>query len=219
MELKETIKGRRSIRKFSSKNVSRETIAEIINVARYAPSAGNTQNWMTIVVTDEEKRKAIATACLEQNWMNTAPVLLVICNKFKKVVNLYGKLGKMFSIQDCAVFATNIMLLSVEKKLGTCWVGAFDNEAISRILDIPENADPEIILALGHPLDSPKGVGMRESIQDLVFFEKWGSRKAKDKKKSIVKEIAETPAKVKEVSSKISSLPSSVIDFIKKKKS
>jgi nitroreductase len=196
MELKEAIKKRRSIRKFLKKDVPTEKVGALIDVARYAPSAGNTQNWMVIVVKDEGKKKELATACLEQSWMNQAPVLLVICNQFKKVVTLYGKLGKMFSIQDCANFTTNLMLLAVEEGMATGWVGAFDNEAVCRILEVPEDSDPEIILALGYPSEKPEGPGRRDDIEDLVFFEKWGNRKAKEEKSGLLKTATGVPEKI-----------------------
>lgn len=189
MKLKDAILERRSIRRYKNTPIEPHVIGEIIDVARFAPSAGNLQNWMFIVVTDPAKKQELATACLEQNWMIQAPVLLVICNQYKKVTKLYGKLGKMFSIQDCAIIATNVMLLAKAKGLDTCWVGAFDNEALQRILDIPEDADPEIILALGYSNEEKHEPTKREEINNLVYFEKWGNKMANFSKEGLLDKV------------------------------
>ncbi|MEA3378587.1 MAG: nitroreductase family protein [Nanoarchaeota archaeon] len=185
MELKDSILGRRSIRRYKTKPVPVEVLGDILDIARFAPSAGNLQNWQFVIVKDSVKKKEIASACLEQNWMMQAPVLIVICNKYEKVKKLYGKLGKMFSIQDCAIVAANIMLLAKDHSLDTCWVGAFDNEAIQRILELPDSVDPEIILALGYSNDAKHDKHKRKELKELVYFEKWGNKEADFSKKSI----------------------------------
>lgn len=189
MELKDAILQRRSVRRYTDKAVTLDVIGEIIDVARFAPSAGNLQNWQFIVVTDKKKKAEITTACLEQTWMNQAPVHLIICNQYKKVTGLYGKLGKMFSIQDCAIIASYIQLLARERGLDTCWIGAFDNEAMQRILELPEDVDPEIILTLGYSAEKKVEEPKREDIDDLIFFDKWNKRTAKFPKSGVMEKV------------------------------
>lgn len=175
MEFKNVYLGRRSIRKYKDKEVPLATIGEIIDLAEFAPSSGNLQNWKCIVVTDSEKRQLIADACVEQNWMLEAPVFLVICNDHNDVKNHYGKLGRMYSIQNCANFAFGIMLIAYNYNLGSCWVGAFDNEAVQRILNIPEDMDPEIIITLGYS-DEIKKPSLRENPEYITYFNSWGEK-------------------------------------------
>ena len=93
MDLIETIKTRRSIRRYIDKPVEQEKINEILECARFAPSSGNIQNSRLIIVTKEEKRKRIAEACLNQYWIQTAPVLIVICSDTKQIKRNYEKRG------------------------------------------------------------------------------------------------------------------------------
>jgi len=189
MELKESILQRRSIRKYKNKQVKIETLGEILDIARFSPSSGNLQNWHFIIVTDEKKKEEIANACLEQMWMTEAPVYIVICNKFKKVTDMFGKLGKMYSIQNCSIIASNIMLLAKDYGLDTCWVGGFSNESIQRILSIPEDVDPEIILALGYSNEEKISEPIREELNTMVYFEKWGKKQAKFKSSGIISKL------------------------------
>lgn len=189
MELKESILERRSIRKYQDKKVPAHLIYEIFDTIRFSPSSGNTQCWKFIIVEDQKKRTEIATAALEQMWMSEAPIHIIVCNQHKKVTTLYGKLGKMFSIQDCSIISAYLMLVAKEHNLGTCWVGAFDNEAIKRILDIPDDIDPEAIITLGYPQKIKLNKSKRKEVNDILFFDKWGSKSKNFKKDNIIKKI------------------------------
>ncbi len=189
MELKQAISARYSVRKFLDKEVPIDLIAKILEVARFAPSSGNTQCWKFILVQDKNKKASIANACLEQSWIASAPLLIVVCNQHSKATSLYGKLGKMFSIQDCAIISSYLQLLAVDNGLGSCWIGAFDNEAVQNILQIPEDIDPEIILALGYPAEEMPQRN-RSEIEYLTFFEKWGGKTNPLEKKKGVLQIA-----------------------------
>ncbi|GAG35892.1 unnamed protein product, partial [marine sediment metagenome] len=85
METEECILTRRSIRKFKNVKIDMEKIGKILEAGRAAPSSGNIQNWMFVIVDDEEKRKAIAEACFQQYWMAVAPIHIVICSKPQEV--------------------------------------------------------------------------------------------------------------------------------------
>lgn len=176
MELLQSIKSRRSIRKYSKKQLPTHVVAEILEKAKLAPSAGNSQNWKFIIVTDPKKKKDLSNICSKQLWMTTAPVLLIICNDHRKLSDLYGKTGKMFSIQDCAIIASYIQLLATDKGLATCWVGSFDPDEVQKELEIPDEIDPEIILTLGYSDEVKLEEHQRNELEDIVFFDKWGKR-------------------------------------------
>ena len=81
METLDCIKSRRSIRKYrEDKAVEFEKLARIIEAGTLAPSAGNLQDWKFILVVELAARKKIAEACLQQYWMETAPVHIVVCS-------------------------------------------------------------------------------------------------------------------------------------------
>ncbi|MAG77845.1 nitroreductase [archaeon] len=175
MHFEDVIKGRRSIRRYRDKDIPRSLVGEILDLAKHTPSSGNLQNWKVIVVKDSEMRQQLAQASMEQYWMVEAPIHLVICNDYDKVKDHYPVLGKMYSIQNCAAFAYNITLSAHTFGLGSCWIGAFDNEKVQRLLSIPDNIDPEIIITLGYSEDS-KSPQLRDEVKYITYQEKWGAK-------------------------------------------
>ncbi|MFH1331841.1 MAG: nitroreductase family protein [archaeon] len=193
MDVEDAIKQRRSVRSYSDKKVKHDDLIKVINAGRFAPSSGNIQNWVFIVVTDEAKKKEIARACLNQIWMVQAPVHIVICNDLVAAKRAYGDRGeRMYSIQNCAVAAQNMILEAESLGLSTCWVGSFDNEGVKRILNIPGGVNPEIILTLGHSSGKVTSHASRHDLSHLIFFENWGSRRLP---KELVLEKAERETK------------------------
>ncbi len=195
MQLKDAILKRRSIRRYKEKDVPVSLVGEILELAKHAPSSGNLQNWKFVIVTDLEKREKLAEAALEQYWMLEAPVHIVVCNDFEKVKEHYGKMGRMYSIQNCANIAYAIMLLAAEKGLGSCWIGAFDPDAVQRELDIPEHMDPEIIITLGYA-NEEKAKARRDDLRFMCYLEKWGN---KIKSKSGISELKDKLSSIKKL--------------------
>jgi len=178
MNTLECIKTRRSVRKFLNKNVEFEKIGNILDAGRYAPSAGNLQEWKFVLVTDEETRKKIAEACLEQYWISSAPVIIVIGCEPHKVERFYGEKGRVrYSAQNCAAAAQSMLLAAHDQGLGGCWVGAFEVKMLKRILKMPAGAEPQAVLPLGYADETPE-LPKKYKIEDVTFMESWGNRLA-----------------------------------------
>lgn len=178
MDVKDSIEERQSIRKYKNKDVPLKTIGEILAIAKHSPSSGNLQNWRFVIVKDRKKRERLAEAALNQMWMATAPVHLVICNKLDDISMLYGERGReLYSIQNCAIMGAYIMLLARSFGLETCWVGAFDEDAVKIVLGIPDtvNVRPEAVIAIGYG-DEKKAKTKRRDIEALSYFEDWGKK-------------------------------------------
>ncbi|MFH1211082.1 MAG: nitroreductase family protein [archaeon] len=176
MNVEEAVRQRRSSRGYKEKDVRHEDLVKVLNAGRHAPSSGNIQNWIFLVIKNEGTRREIAKACLNQIWMVQAPVHIVICNDLVTAKRSYGERGeRLYGIQNCAAAAENMILEAESLGLGTCWVGSFDNEAVKRILNIPGGVNPEIILTLGHPEGKTSMAG-RHDLSFMVYFEQWGHR-------------------------------------------
>ncbi len=176
MEILQAIKTRRSIRRYLDVPIEWEKVGVVLEAGRLAPSAGNTQEWSFIVVTDEGARGEIAECCVDGYWMVTAPVHIVIVANVEPIARNYGMRGeRLYSIQDCAVAATQMMLAAVSQGLGTCWVGAFDEHALRRLISIPDSIRPQLILTLGYPDEKPKMPG-RKPLENIVFLNSYGNR-------------------------------------------
>jgi nitroreductase len=174
MDVLEAIATRRSIRKYLDVPVEWDKVGQILEAGRLAPSAGNLQDWRFVVVTKDEARKKIAESALGQNWIETAPVHIVIFSLTDKIKIHYGMRGeRLYSIQDCAACATYMMLAAHELGLGSCWIGAFDENKVQQLLKMPDNCRPQLILTIGYADEKP-AMPPRYKIDNLVFLERFG---------------------------------------------
>ncbi|MHA1616231.1 MAG: nitroreductase family protein [Candidatus Njordarchaeales archaeon] len=176
MDVFECIKTRRSIRKFLPDPVKEEDLNKILDAARWAPSAGNLQPWEFIVVRDPERKEAIARAALNQRFIAEAPVVIVVCANIPRTASRYGERGEtLYCIQDTAAATQNMLLAAHALGYGTCWVGAFREEEVKRILNIPPDVRPVAIIPLGKPAEQPPPRG-RYPLEEVVHYEEYGRK-------------------------------------------
>jgi nitroreductase len=171
MEVLEAIKGRRSIRAFKNKNVSKETVEKLVDAARWAPSAGNIQPWEFIIVRKAEIKRKLAEAALSQSFIEEAPVVIIVCADETRSPHGYGARGKtLYCIQDTAAAIQNILLTPYSLGLGTCWVGAFKEEETRETLKIPQGIRPIAMIPVGHPAESASTRSKRP-VAHVVHYE------------------------------------------------
>jgi len=157
MELMEAIKGRRSIRKFKKQDVPAEYINQLVEAASYAPSAGNIQPWEFIVVKNPTVKEKLVKASYGQAQVEQAPVIIVVCADEKRSSMGYSKRGKTpYCLQDTAAATQNILLTAYSLGLGTCWIGAFDEDEAKKALKTPEGVRPVVMIPVGFPDVIPK---------------------------------------------------------------
>ncbi len=176
MNVEECIKTRRSIRKYKNKPVDWDRIVTILNAGKFAPSAGNIQNWKFIVVRKEEVRKRLAQAAFDQDWMEDAPVHIVVVGEPGKASRFYGARGeRLYTIQSCAAAVENMMLVANELELGSCWVGAFDEGKVKRALNMPEGVVPQAIITIGYADEKPE-MPSKVELEHQVYLDKWWAK-------------------------------------------
>jgi nitroreductase len=155
MEVLEAILKRRSVRNFEKKEIEKEKIEKLKEALIWAPSAGNLQARKFYFVFDEEIKKKLAKAALNQNFIAKAPLVIVGCCDLEKI-SWYGERGKnLYTICDVSAAIENLMLVATSEGLGTCWVGAFDESEVSKILNLPKNERPIVIVPVGFPKEIP----------------------------------------------------------------
>lgn len=171
MDILEIIKGRRSIRNFKTENLPEQAVENLVEAARWAPSAGNIQPWKFIIVRKPEIKKRLAKAALEQAFVEEASVVIVVCADENRSSQGYGNRGrKLYCIQDTAAAIQNIHLAAYSLGLGTCWIGAFDEEEARTILKIPQGIRPVAIIPVGYPAESPRPRN-RRPLDEIVHYE------------------------------------------------
>ena len=153
MELLESIKNRRSIKKYLDLEVPIEKIGMVIDAGASAPSSGNIQNWRFVIVKDKESRKRLADTALQQYWIETAPVCIVVCAVIDTAKQFYGIRGeKLYSIQNCAAAIQNMLLMATALDLGSLWRTVFSRQAdaLGKLLDLPEFIRVMSVIEVGY---------------------------------------------------------------------
>ena len=171
MDVFEAIKTRRSIRAFTEEEVSDEEIEKILDAARWAPSAGNIQPWIFVIVRDPKRKRRLSEAALNQLFIEEAPVVIVVCADQERSGRVYGRRGSdLYCIQDTAAAIQNLLLAARALGLGACWVGAFNEDAVRHVLNIPAGVRPVAIIPMGRPAVKPRAV-FKRSLNEIVRYE------------------------------------------------
>jgi nitroreductase len=164
----EAIEERSSTRQFTSDEIPDATIGRLLEAARRAPSAGNIQPWYFVVVKNQELRTELTKLAHNQNFVGQAPVVIVICADPTLSEQRYGSRGRdLYCLQDTAAATQNILLAATGYGLGSCWVGAFDEVGVQRVLGLDANKRPVAMIALGHPAEEPSPDPLR-SMNEVV---------------------------------------------------
>jgi nitroreductase len=169
MNVQDAIKARRSIRSYTDKPVEQDKLDRVLEAARRAPSANNRQERRFIVVRDAQTRKRLATAACNQSFVGEAPVVIAACATESDHIMACGQ--PAYTV-DVTIAVDHMTLQAVEEGLGTCWIGAFDETAVKRVLGIPDSIRVVSLLPLGYPERVP-GPTPRKTREELVGFEKW----------------------------------------------
>ncbi len=167
MDLYEAIKTRKSVRRFRNLPVEEETVTKLLEAARLAPSANNSQEWRFVVVRDPETRKALADAASRQDFVAEAPVVIVCCAETDGGVMRCGL--QRYPV-DATLAIDHLMLAAAAEGLGTCWVAAFDPSAAREVLGLSENEELIAFTPLGYPADEPTPK-KRIALSDLIRYE------------------------------------------------
>ncbi|MDO8142892.1 MAG: nitroreductase family protein [Candidatus Brocadiales bacterium] len=155
MEILKAIRERRSIRNFQKKDIPEEIVDKLIDSLIWAPSAGNLQARKFFFVKDAKLKEDIASAALNQDFIAEAPIVIVGCTD-SRISSKYGERGEyLYSIQDVAASIMGMMLVAHENGLGTVWVGAFREEEVFDLLNLPQNLRPISIVPVGYPAEIP----------------------------------------------------------------
>lgn len=175
-DILDMIKSRRSVKSFVPKFVSCENVMKVVEAGRYAPSSGNIQNWKFIIILDPVVKEKLAEACYDQYEISAAGAFIVVCAEVEKAERYYGLRGeRLYSIQNCAAAIQNMLLEAHSLGLATCWIGAFDEDMVKSLLNIPEEVRPQAIIPLGYAKEIPQ-MPPKYALETVVYLEGWRGR-------------------------------------------
>ena len=162
MDALEAILSRRSCRNFTGEPLRDGDLERLLEAMRWAPSAGNCQPWKFYVVMNPEAKRALVRAALGQEFIAEAPVVFVVCADPDRSGSRYGERGRsLYCLQDTAAAVENLLIAATAMGYGSCWVGAFDEEAVQRVLRLPEGLRPVAIVPVGPGRKETRRTGRR----------------------------------------------------------
>jgi nitroreductase len=166
----QVVQARQSVRAFDQeRDVPSEAVTKLLEAAIRAPSAGNCQPWQFFVVRNEDTKRDLARAALDQWFLSEAPVVIVVCTDPERSARRYGDRGRqLYSLQDTAAAIENLLLAVAASGLGACWVGAFDEGAAAGALDLDRRLRPVAIIPIGYPVKHPGGQTERLPLGSVV---------------------------------------------------
>ncbi len=163
---------RYSCRRFRPDPVPRPLLEQLLEAAHWAPSAGGLEPWRFVVVTGTAPRRELAEAALHQAFVAEAPVVVVVCAVPEESARIYGERGRhVYCLQDTAAATQNLLLAATAAGLGSCWVGAFDEGKVRRILELPPTWWPVALIPLGFPAEGPRRRRRRPLPEVVVWVE------------------------------------------------
>ena len=173
MDADEAIRQRASVRSYGNANVDSSVVKELIELAVQAPSAGNSQEWVFVVVRDQNVKKALAESSFGTNKMS-CPVVVVVFADMDVIESAYGERGvSLYAMQDIAAAVENFMIAATNRGLSTCWIGAFNDQMVRNAVAAPQHLRPMAMITLGYAKDKVRKPS-RKPVSDVVFSELYG---------------------------------------------
>lgn len=166
----ETIKSRRSIRKYNpDMPVSDEHIHQMLEAAMMAPSACNSRPWEFVVVKSKEVQEQIMEAIPSSGMLKTAPLAIVVCGRPDLSQNACR--GHEYWPQDCGAAVQNLLLAAKELGYGTCWCGTYPVESrvemMQKVLGV--TSVPLATIAVGVADEEPAARGYYEEAKVKIL--------------------------------------------------
>lgn len=160
MTFEETLRARRSVRKYKDDPVPKEHIQKILEAAMFAPSACNTRPWEFVVVTNVEMRARIAARHPFAKHAAQSPAVIIAC----ALPQEQRRVAEGFFPQDCGAAVENLLLQAAALGYGTCWCGVYPRERLMEMLreELQITSTPFALITLGVPDEQPAARGFYE---------------------------------------------------------
>ena len=191
MEFQDVLGRRRMVRNYTDEPVDAEALERIVSAGVRAPSAGFSQGQSFVVVTEPDRRAAIADlagepAYMEQGfepWLGRAPALIVLCVSESAYRERYAEADKAGSHDgtwpvpwwwvDAGASMQNLLLAAVDEGLAAGFLGAHAIEGLADQLGIPDDVNPVGVITIGHPAPDRRSGSLDRGRREVVHWEQW----------------------------------------------
>jgi len=174
MDFYEVIRTRRTVREFKADAIPEEVLQRVMEAAGVAQSGSNRQPWHYIIIRDKERMKEMVPLCANQAFIAQAPVLIVACG-MNLNTNRGGYMGDFGMLVDVSISFSQLTLAARVEDLGTCWIGSFNNDAVKKYLEIPDDVQVVALTPLGYPAESGAFFenATKKDLKEIVSYEKY----------------------------------------------
>lgn len=177
MDVMECIKGRRSIRKFKPQQVSHEVIEQLVDCARWAPSWNNCKPVRYTAVENPQELALISSTLVEPeniSIVGNAPLLLVLSivkkrSGYERDGTTSTNKGASWGMFDAGVACENLCLAAYALGLGTCIMASFNEDGVSRLVELPEDEEIIALVACGYP-DIQPAPPRRKEVSEILRY-------------------------------------------------
>lgn len=171
MDFYELIKGRESTRNYNpDRPVEKDVLNRILDAGRLAPSAVNYQPWRFLLISSPEMLEKVRP-CYGRDWFSDAPHILVVVGSRDKA--WVRKSDGYNSLETDVTIALDHMILAAEYEgVATCWIGAFDPDALRDALSLKDNEIVYSLTPLGYLKEgfTKKGAKKRKPLEEVVKY-------------------------------------------------
>ena len=167
----EVIRKRQSVRIYQDKEIPEEILNEILETGRLAASASNRQDMKLLVIKDRHLKQKLVPACRDQKFIGEASVVIVGCATNPERIMLCGE--HSYPI-DLAIALDHMSIQAVALGLGTCWIGAFYQDEVKKILMIPKGVRVVALMPLGFPKEL-RSKAARKPLSEIVCYDKYST--------------------------------------------
>ncbi len=171
----EVVKKRRAIRKYRKYEIPTDDMKKILEAARLAPSANNSQPWSFIVVTDQEMKNLLARPS-PQKFIADANAIVVVLGD--PSVSCCPR--ATWTTRDPMIATEHLVLAATALGYGTCWIANYESRPdewigeVKRALKIPDHMQIIVLVAIGVPDEKPS-LSPRKSLQEICFENAYGN--------------------------------------------
>lgn len=162
------ISSRHSVRAFKDILIPQNKLNIIINASIKGPSSGNLQSYQIFIVSEKIKKEKLVEAAHGQGYISEAPLVMIFCGDPKRCGSEYGLRGEeLFCIQDATIACAYSQITAHSLGLSSVWIGSFDEEKVSKVLNLKNDLRPIAILPIGFSNETPE-ITNRRSIDEMI---------------------------------------------------
>jgi nitroreductase len=146
------------------KEIPEKVLNQILEAGRNAPSAANNQPVHFIILTNKELKKKLST--IFSRFLKDAPIVIIGCADIKSRIT-----GK-WAVVDATIAMQNMVIAAWVLGVGSCWIGAFNENRVKENLKIPEKWKVVALITLGYPAEQPKQ-RKKKSFEKMFSFNRF----------------------------------------------